>query len=126
MLQNIDLDIEKIFILFDLLCGYLISKINLNQTNTLEFFNNLQSEHTNLNIIKLNFLNYTTYHDVIIISVDANDVDWNKIYDHALSLNPKLIIGRHKWAHRSDVINSLNNYEHTNYDFGIYVLHQKL
>ena len=28
----------------------------LNQTNTLEFFNNLQSEHTNLNIIKLNFL----------------------------------------------------------------------
>lgn len=98
----------------------------LNQTNTLEFFKNLQSEHTNLNTIKLNFLNYTAYHDVIIISVDANDVDWNKIYDRALSLNPKLIIGRHKWAHRSDVINSLNNYEHTNYDSGIYVLHKKL
>jgi hypothetical protein len=98
----------------------------LNQTNTLDFFKNLQSEHTNLNAIKLDFLNYTAYHDVIIISVDANDADWNKVFDHALSLNPEFIIGRHKWFHRSDVINSLNNYEHTNYDFGIYVLHKKL
>lgn len=98
----------------------------LNQTNTLEFFKNIQSEHVNLNVVKLDFLNYTTYHDVIILSVDFMDIDWNKIYDHALSLNPKLIIGRHRWPHRNDVINSLNNYQHTNYDFGIYVLHNKL
>lgn len=98
----------------------------LNQTNTLEFFKNIQSEHTNLNAIKLDFLNYIIYHDVIILSVDFMNIDWDKIYDHALSLNPKLVIGRHRWPHRNDVINSLNNYEHTNYDFGIYVLHKKL
>ena len=98
----------------------------LGKKNTLEYFKILQAEHLNLNTIQNDFLDYQQYHDIIILSVDATDTDWNKIYDRALLLNPKLIIGRHKWAHRSDVINSLNNYEHTNYDFGIYVLHNKL
>ena len=91
-----------------------------------EYFKILQAEHLNLNTIQNDFLDYQQYHDIIILSVDATGTDWNKIYNRALSLNPKLIIGRHKWAHRSDVINSLNNYEHTDYGFGIYVLHKKL
>jgi hypothetical protein len=98
----------------------------LNQTNTLEFFKNLQSEHTNLNTIKLDFLDYTSYQDVIVLSVDAVNIDWSKIFDHALSLNPKRIIGRHRWNHRNDVINALTDYHHTGYDHGVYVLHKKL
>ena len=81
----------------------------LNQTNTIEFFNKLQSENLNLNLTSImgDFLNYTSYHDVIILSVDLFDINWSNIFDHALSLNPKIIICRHKWPHRNDVINSL-------------------
>jgi hypothetical protein len=98
----------------------------LDKKNTLEYFKILQAEHLNLNTIQNDFLDYKQYHDVIILSVDATGTDWNKIYDHALSLNPKRIIGRHRWNHRNNVINALTDYHYTYYDHGVYVLHNKL
>ncbi len=98
----------------------------LGKKNTLEYFKILQAEHLNLNTIQNDFLDYQPYHDIIILSVDATGTDWNKIYDHALLLNPKLIIGRHRRNNRTDVITALTDYQHTGYDHGVYVLHKKL
>jgi hypothetical protein len=98
----------------------------LGKKNTLEYFKLLQTEHLNLNTIKCDFHDYQQYHDIIILSVDAYDLDWKAIYDHALSLNPKLIIGRHGRPHRTDVVNSLSNYQYTSHTHGVYVLHKKL
>jgi hypothetical protein len=98
----------------------------LGKKNTLEYFKILQTEHLNLNTIKCNFIDYKYHHDIIILSIDAKGIDWNKIYDHALSLNPKLIIGRHGRPHRTDVLNSLLKYQYYSHDQGVYVLHNKL
>ena len=98
----------------------------LGKKNTLEYFKLLQPDHLNLNTIKCDFLDYQQYHDIIILSVDAYNLDWKAIYGQALSLNPKLIIGRHEWPHRTDVINSLSNYQYTSHTHGVYVLHKKL
>ena len=98
----------------------------LGKKNTLEYFKLLQTEHLNLNTIKCDFLDYQQYHDIIILSIDASNLDWKAIYDQALSLNPKLIIGRHGRPYRTDVVNSLSNYQYTSHTHGVYVLHKKL
>lgn len=96
----------------------------LNQTNTLEFFKNLQSEHTNLTTIKLDFLKFNLTHDVVILGADTSTLDWKKHIDHALSLTPKLIIGRHAYEQdrRLALRSIIKTYNHTFYNHGIYTI----
>ena len=90
----------------------------LGKTNTLETFNSF-NQHDNLITFKDDFLNYNIYHDIIILSIDGDEIIWSDIFDHAISLGPKLIIGRHGHPHRPYILNYLNLYEIEQYDPGL-------
>jgi hypothetical protein len=89
--------------------------------NTPEFFTLLQHAHPNLNIVQDNFYNYKTTHDVIVLGADGGEIVWEDLIDHALSLHPKLIIGRHAHNHRTNIKKVLELYDL----HGVYVVKHK-
>ena len=94
--------------------------------NTPEFFTLLQRAHPNLTVIQDNFYNYKTQHDVIVLGADDGEIVWEDLIDHALSLRPKLIIGRHAHNHRTNINKVLELYEIERYEpHGVYVVKHK-
>lgn len=95
------------------------------KTNTVEMFN-VFNKHDNLKTVQTDFYNYKTAHDVIILSADAEEIIWENLIDHALSLGPKLIIGRHAHHHRIKINEVLESYEIERYDpHGVYIVKHK-
>lgn len=97
----------------------------LGKTNTLEMFN-LFNQHDNLTTVQTDFYNYKTTQDVVILGADAGEIVWEDLIDHALSLDPKLVIGRHAHNHRTNINKVLELYEIERYDpHGVYVVKHK-
>ena len=94
--------------------------------NTMKFFTSFQGAHSNLTVVQDNFYNYKTAHDVIILGADAEGIVWEDLIDHALSLGPKLIIGRHAHHHRTKINEVLELYEIERHDpHGVYIVKNK-
>lgn len=71
----------------------------------------------------MDFYDYNEINDVSILSLDAKKLNFKEVIQHAKSITSKLIIGRHAYEHRKDVLSALNNNKHILLNNGIYLIH---
>jgi len=91
--------------------------------NNLDLFMSFNHKHKNLLPIQSDFLDYYKKHQILLLSLDGGSVmNWPKVFNHALSFDPQLIIGRHAWPHRADITGPLSNFRHKLLNHGLYIL----
>jgi hypothetical protein len=94
----------------------------LGQKSNVDFFMRFNQEHNNLSVVRQDFFSYNLYHDVIIVGIDAKEVPVGQSIEHALSLRPKMIVGRHAHPPRKDVLSGIAPYNPVFFDRGVYLI----